>query len=379
MIERSVSNGTYPARMLFGFERCSVGDQSALVRQWILLKLLAVRNGGLTISELASEVEVSQKTIRRDLSTFQTVGFPVEESKGEYGRKTYRLDSGWGAPELAFTFDEALALYLGRKSMQSLEGTLFWEATERAFNKIRVSLGKSVLRYLDHVADAFHETSFGITDYSKHTEILDTVMVGIEDRKTVWITYQSERATEPVTYDVQPYRLTRHQGSLYLIGFKVREAEVRTWRVDRISAAELDQAGFTMPKAQSLDAHFAASFGIYDGRGESKVQVRISSARARYVKDKRWHPSQQITPHRDGSLTIEFRVSTTVELKSWLLSFGRDAEVLEPEELRDAIRTELHEALLAYRAETPNRYKSTQSTTTIRGTGKRRATARSTP
>jgi predicted DNA-binding transcriptional regulator YafY len=335
--------------MFFESERCSVGDQSALVRQWILLKLLAVRNGGLTVSELASELEVSQKTIRRDLSTFQTVGFPVEETKGEYGRKTYRLDSCWGKPELAFTFDEALALYLGRKSMQSLEGTLVWEAAERAFTKIRASLGKNVLRYLDRVGGAFHETFFGMTDYSKHTEILDSVMVGIEDRKVVWITYQSERATEPVTYDVHPYRLTRHQGSLYLIGLKAREGEVRTWRVDRISAAEVDQVGFTMPKEQDLDAHFAGSFGIYDGHGEIKVRVRISAARARYVKEKQWHPSQQIASHRDGSLSIQFRLSSTVEVKSWILSFGRDAEVLEPESLRRELAGELQTMLERYR------------------------------
>ncbi len=357
-----------------------MGDQAALVRQWILLKLLSVRNGGLTVSALAGELEVCQKTIRRDLSTFQTIGFPVEEIKGEYGRKTYRLDSGWGKPELAFTFDEALALYLGRKSMQSLEGTLLWDAADRAFAKIRGALGKNALRYLNHVGGAFHETSFGMTHYSKPTDILDCVMVGIEDRKVVRITYQSERAPAPVTYDVHPYRLTRHQGSLYLIGLKACEAEIRTWRADRISAAEVGQMGFTMPKEQDLDAHFAGSFGIYDGRGEIKVRVWISPTRARYVKEKQWHPSQQITPHGDGSLTIEFRVSATVELKSWLLSFGRDAKVLEPDELRDAIRAELHEMLEAYRAETSDRDDSAaRKTMNTRGAGKRRSIARSTP
>jgi predicted DNA-binding transcriptional regulator YafY len=314
-----------------------VSDQSALVRQWIMWKLLAVHNGGWTISELADELEVSQKTIRRDLATFTTVGFPIEVTRGIYGRKSYRLDPAWGNPEFAFTFDEALALYLGRKFLQPLDSTLVGEAAERALAKIRASLGSQVLQYLDHVGDAFYQTSFGVTDYASHAEILDLLLVGIEDRRVVRITYQSQRATEPVTYDVHPYRLARHQGSLYLIGLKVCEAEVRTWRVDRIEAAEVTRSGFTVPGDQDLDARFASSFGIYDGSGEVRVRLRISPSRARYVREKQWHPSQQITDHRDGSLTIEFLVFETVELKSWILSFGQDAEVLEPARLRQAI------------------------------------------
>lgn len=318
-----------------------MGEQSALVRQWILLKVLSVRDGGLTVGELAREMEVSDKTIRRDLSTFKTAGFPIEEATGDYGRKSYRLDSGWGKPDLAFTFDEALALYLGRKFLQPLNGTLIWEAAERAFKKIKASLGNKVLRYLDRVGGAFHETTFGVSDYSKHADILDALLIGIEDRKVVWITYQSQRATEPVTYDIHPYRLTRHQGSLYLAGLKAQEEQLRTWRVDRIEVAEVDQVPFTLPRDLDLDSHFARSFGIYDGDEDFAVQVWISKDRARYVGEKTWHPSQRVTPHRDGSLTVRFRLSSAVEIKSWILSFGADAEVLEPGWLRHELADEL--------------------------------------
>lgn len=318
-----------------------MSDQGALVRQWILLKLLAVQNSGLTVSELADEMEVSQKTVRRDLATFSTIGFPIEQTVGLHGRKSYRVDPAWGHPEMALTFDEALALYLGRKFLQPLDGTLVGEAAERALAKIRGSLSNKVLQYLDHMASAFQETSFGVTDYSAHGQILDDLLVGIEDRRAVRITYQSQRATEPVTYDVHPYRLARHQGSLYLVGLKVRQAEFRTWRVDRIEAAEVTGASFTMPDDNDLDARLSRSFGIYDGPEATRARIRISAARARYVREKQWHPSQRITTHHDGSLTIEFHVFGTVELQSWILSFGQDAEVLAPAELRQAIINEI--------------------------------------
>jgi predicted DNA-binding transcriptional regulator YafY len=92
-------------------------------------------------------------------------------------------------------------------------------------------------------------------------------------------------------------------------------------------------------------AHLAASFGIYDGDGDVTVVVRFLPAVARYVEEARWHKSQVLTPQRDGSLLARFRLSSTVEIKSWLLSFGANALVLEPAELRAAIAAELEHLL----------------------------------
>ena len=69
---------------------------------------------------------------------------------------------------------------------------------------------------------------------------------------------------------------------------------------------------------------------------------------ARYVSESKWHPSQVETHHRDGGLTVRFRLSNTVELKSWVLSFGANALVLEPEELRAEIAAELERLLKVY-------------------------------
>ena len=89
---------------------------------------------------MAQEMAVSDKTIRRDLETFEQAGFPLLEQIGEFGRKTWRLE-GNSQPGLAFTFDEAIALYLSRRFLEPLAGTLFWEAAGRAFKKIRATLG----------------------------------------------------------------------------------------------------------------------------------------------------------------------------------------------------------------------------------------------
>ena len=319
-----------------------------LVRQWLLLKMLSGKGVGQTVERLAVELEVTDKTIRRDLTVFRDAGFPVEEQAGHHGRKTYRIDPKWQRSDLSFTYDEALALYLGRRYLGPLAGTMVGEAAEGAYRKIRAVLSPQATRYLSRLEGAFCETHFGLGDYASQREILDTLLIGIEDRHVVFITYRSQSSTEPVTYDVHPYSLTRHRYALYLIGFKPDDGQVRTWKVDRIERANLDAMPFTRPDDFDPETYLAGSLGIYHGDREIGVRIHFTPAVARYVEETRWHASQSNRRQEDGGLIVEMRLSSTVELKSWLLGFGRHAEVLEPVELRDEMREELRQALEAY-------------------------------
>ena len=73
-------------------------EQPSLVRQWLLLKILSARRYGTTVKELAEELAVCEKTIRRDVETFQEVGFPLEDHVGNHGRKAWCLDPAKAQP-----------------------------------------------------------------------------------------------------------------------------------------------------------------------------------------------------------------------------------------------------------------------------------------
>lgn len=358
-----------------------MAEQAALLRQWLLLRILSARRYGATLKEMAVEMQVSEKTIRRDLETFVTAGFPLLETVGEFGRKLWHLDADKVQPGMTFAFDEALALYLGRHLLEPLAGTPFWDAAQRAFKKVRASLGESALKYVERFADTFRQTAFGRHDYADKSAVIDRLMIGIEDCRAVFITYQSLRATEPVTYDVYPYGLAYHRGSLYLVGRKVERApsrsprggnvaaaadsaaaagsdadadsdadELRHWKVDRIVDAEATQFRFQRPAGFDLQQHLAGSFGIYhgDGAAEVRIRVRFTPAVARYVQESQWHASQKLTKEKDGSLLAEFHLADTAEIKRWLMSFGQHATVLEPKQLRQEIVAELKTLLAAY-------------------------------
>jgi len=308
--------------------------ESPLVRQWRLLRMLSARRYGVTVKEMAEEAGIGEKTIRRDLDMFAAAGFPLIEQKGPHGRKTWRLGPSADRPELSFTFDEAVAIYLARRLLEPLAGTLFWEAAQNAIKKIRASLGSEVLKSAERFGSIFHQTSVGASDYTKKAQLIDDLMVAIEDRKTVFITYQSLQATEPVTYDIYPYGLTYHRGSLYLVGHSRDHNEIRHWKVDRIEAVEITAFPAEWPEDFDLKRHLAGSFGVFHGGGDVHVVARFAPEVARYVSESKWHESQQLSLQSDGSLVAEFDLSNTEEVKRWILSFGRYAEVINPEELR---------------------------------------------
>jgi proteasome accessory factor B len=326
----------------------SMSDNPPLLRQWLLLKTLSARHYGASVAEMAADLGVTEKTIRRDLKAFCEVGFLVVETVGDHGRKTWRVKAAGDQPEMSFALDEALALYLGRRFMEPLAGTYLWEAAQNAFKKIRACLGKAALAYLDRMAGNLHHKAVGIGDYSAKAELIDQLMQAIEEHKATHIVYRSLRATEPVTYEIHPYGLTYHHGSLYLVAFSRAHDELRHFKVDRIDDVEVSNFPFQMPDDFELDGHLAKSFGVFHGDGEIQVKIKFLPRVARYVSESKWHDSQRLTPQKDGSLLAEFELSSTEEIKRWITSFGRNAVVLEPAQLRDEIVEELESSLKAY-------------------------------
>lgn len=297
------------------------------------------------------EMDVVNETIRRDLQFLASFGFPINETVGEYGRKFWRLDFLSGVPPLSFTLTEIAALHVGRELMLPLAGTDFGSGAHSAFRKIRSALGDAAVKYLAKLATIFHATSFGASDYSNHTAIIDQLMIACEDYKVAFVTYQSRRSTEPVTVEVYPYGLVHHNGALYLVAFSREHNELRHYKVNRIRAIDIQaqQIPIQRPADFDLKRHLTDSFGIMRGAGVSqRVRIRFTHEVARIVREKTWHPSQKLTDQPDGSLIAEFLLNDLREVTSWVLSFGAKAEVLEPKSLRVEIASELTESLARY-------------------------------
>lgn len=346
-----------------------MADQKAIVRQWIVVRHLA-RPTGATVRELAELCSVSQKTIRRDLEDLQTAGFPLNEELGPRGRKSWVLRFRQQSPGLDFSYDEALALYMSRLFMVPLAGTHLDQAAQSAYGKLRAQLSPGAIQFVHRLGGSLYVTRTGMSDYSSKTEVIDTLAHALAEGHEVVMAYHSASSTEPVEYHIEPYGLCLHRSALYLVAWSRDHGEFRTFKLNRIH--EVEDKGFTFVRRPfDLEKFLAGSFGVFHGDGDVQVCIRFSPQVAQYVRESNWHPSQKLQAQPDGSLLLHLRLSDTIEVKSWILSFGAQAEVLSPPELRAEVMEEVR--LLA------ETYCGTAPAATARGTADTHSARRAHP
>jgi len=110
--------------------------------------------------------------------------------------------------------------------------------------------------------------------------------------------------------------------------------------LDRIRLLHVTKERFIPPGDFDLDEYMKDSFGVFHTDVE-KVMIQFDASLERYLKENIWHPSQIFKKDKDGNLVLTMEVGGLVEVMSWVLGFGKQAEVMEPEHLRKAVAEEL--------------------------------------
>ncbi len=138
---------------------------------------------------------------------------------------------------------------------------------------------------------------------------------------------------------VDPYHLTLHAGGFYLVGYCHLRQAVRLFAVERIRECDVLSTRFELPEKFDVEKYLEGAWGIIRGDVVT-VKVIFAHSLARYIRDRLWHPTQRFRDLDGGRLEITIRVADTLEVRRWILGFGREAEVLEPAVLREALRLE---------------------------------------
>ena len=123
-----------------------------VIRQWKILHALESSRHGATIDALADELEVTTRTIRRDLAALQEAGFALYDERDDSGRARWRLDGRvLHGLESGFTLNELCALYLSRNLLEAVSGTPFQRDLTNAFARIEKLLSPRMRQFLDRL------------------------------------------------------------------------------------------------------------------------------------------------------------------------------------------------------------------------------------
>jgi predicted DNA-binding transcriptional regulator YafY len=136
---------------------------------------------------------------------------------------------------------------------------------------------------------------------------------------------------------VDPYHLANINGEWFLFAFDHLRQDIRTFVPARIQSLAPTGRSFQRSRKFSLERHLRDSFGVHSGHGEYTVRIRFSARVADYVREKKWHSSQELKELKGGELELRLRLSGLAEVERWVLGWGGDARVIEPRPLRQAV------------------------------------------
>lgn len=315
-----------------------------VIRQWKVLHALESSRHGTTITALADELDVTTRTIRRDLAALQEAGFPLYDEHDDDGRARWRLDGQiLKGLETGFTLAELCALYLSRNLLESVAGTPFQRDLTHAFARLEKMLSPRMRQFLDRLPSVLAAKPGPRARGGESSP--DTVARLLEATlhfRTASMRYHSVSSGRIKDYLIHPYRLVFAQGGLYLLAYVPAYKDIRTFAVDRIAAVSLEKQTFT-PRQQVADDVFANSLGVNTGPA-ARVEIVFDPRVAPYVRARVWHTSQQLREGADGQLVLAMDVCHDWALRSWILSWGPFARVTTPAALAKEVRADLQAA-----------------------------------
>lgn len=295
----------------------------------------ALQAGGFPSGgKLAREIEVSTKTIHRDLEFMRDrLNLPVaydESHKGYY----YNGEVS-NFPTLQITEGEIFALVVAEKALQQYRGTSFEKPLLSAIRKMEQSLPDTISLNL---ADVEQTISFRTrAEPILNLEIFDVLARAVAERRQLELQYRKPgQKAEPRIVD--PYHLANINGEWFLFAYDHARKDIRTFAPARIQSAAQTGKSFERSQKFSLEKRLRDSFGVHSGEGKFDVAIRFAPCVADYIREKKWHPSQSLREFKDGSVELKMKLSSLPEVQRWVLSWGGDARVLQPPELADAVR-----------------------------------------
>jgi len=161
--------------------------------------------------------------------------------------------------------------------------------------------------------------------------------------------YRKPGETRLARRRVQPYHLAHRENLWYLIAFDGGRRALRTFALPRISNPAVLKTQFIRPPDFSSEKFFANALGVLGGECDYRVIIRFTAAVADRVREREWHESQDLRDLPDGRLELRLRLGALPEISRWVLTWGADAEVMEPKELRDQLKTTAAKLLKIYR------------------------------
>jgi len=285
--------------------------------------------------KLADELEVSTKTIQRDIEFMRDrLNLPIEYDQLHFGFAYTEPVTNF--PSIEVSEGEIVALFVAQKAMEQYKGTPFEKSLKTAFGKITEGLKDTVSFRWGEVDSgiSFRGLGASIADL----ELFEAVSRAVLDSHEVDFEYKKLGGSQYEARRVQPYHLGCVENQWYLFGYDLARQQLRTFALPRMRKLRNTKARFKRPADFSISKHLGDSFGVFTGKTKRRVRIHFDEFAARLVGERHWHSSQKIKQLPDGEIELTLELASMEEVRRWILSWGEHARVLEPWDLMTHIK-----------------------------------------
>jgi predicted DNA-binding transcriptional regulator YafY len=290
--------------------------------------LLWQHPNGLGVEEIARRCLISKRTVYRDLATLESeLEVPIWEDGSKRG-----IAEGYFLPPISFTQAEAVNIFLAVRKMQyfSPQGN---SSVASTFMKLNTIVPPFLKRQIQNTIDHLDKLPRDERKTNNFNKLIQAWLSG----HAVTIRYQEIYGQEPYDTTIEPYFLepSARNRANYVIGYCREQKTIRTYVIDRIlGEVKVEKDTYVIPADFNIDDYLSSAWGAYADRQIEMVKLRFSKRISKAVKETQFHASEIIEMQKDGSLIATLKINNTGDFHAWIMSWGEDVEVLEPESLR---------------------------------------------
>ncbi len=305
--------------------------EEILVRLILLMILLEKTDD---LQYCAVVLKVSVRTLERDLNKLKRAGFPISLNKDKH---QCHLDLRPAFFPVEFSQLEILSLLSLLESYDDSAEEPFFSSIRTIAMKISFLLSPKFFNLISNFQGGlvFRKMPYYSGDASE--EMFHDLVDALDKGQTVFIRYRGTFDAIPIETNLNPYLIT-YGKTWYVIGYADLYHEIRTFKLGRIQKTENTGLTFIPPTDFNLEKYLGNAWYMIPEHGpDYDVVIHFSKKVACNVTEICWHRTQKIRNLPDGRVEIRFRVSGLAEILYWILGYGAEAEVIEPEELRQLV------------------------------------------
>ncbi len=322
----------------------------SISRIYRLLRLITLLQGRrrYTVEDLVTELEVSRRTIFRDLNMLEMAHIPYYYDADKGG---YQISSHFFLPPINLTITEALAMLVLTGRMRGAKNLPLLSHGTRAAVKLESALPKAIR---DHVGSMIDRLSLTMGPMANHDGLDATFdrLTGAVARQCVCrLKYQSFYEGEQIATTVRPLRLVFVRRAWYLLAYSAMHEEIRTFKLSRIEKLTVTSRHFSTPKDVDLGEYFGQAWSMIPEGKLYDIHLHFSPKVAGNVAEVQWHSSQRVEWNDDGSAEYFVQVDGLGEIAWWVLGYGDQAEVIAPAALRKRVAAAAAAVVRKYRKE----------------------------